>query len=91
MRKSKLTESQIVCILKELEGSISVTDVLRRHGISTTIFFMCRSEYAGASVADVQRLRELEGENAELKRMYADLGFGRVPPLMFLPRPDRLG
>jgi len=71
MRKSKLTESHIVWILKELEGSVPVTDVLRRHGISTTIFFKYRSKYAGASVVDVQRLRELEGENAELKRMYA--------------------
>ena len=73
MRKSKFTESQIVWILKEGENGVAVTDMLRRHGISTTMFFKRRNKYAGASVADVKRLRELEGENAELKRMYASL------------------
>ena len=48
-------------------------DLLRRHGISKTTFFKWRSKYAGASVSDVKRLRELDGENAKLKRMYAGL------------------
>ena len=47
--------------------------LLRQHGISRTTFFKWRSKYAGASVADVKRLRELEGENAKLRQMYADL------------------
>ena len=69
MRKSKFNESQIVGILKETESGVPVVDLLRRHGISKTTFFKWRSKYAGASVADVKRLRELEGENAKLKRM----------------------
>ena len=73
MRKSKFTESQVVGILEEAESGVPVADLLRRHGISRTTFFKWRSKYAGASVADVKRLRELEGENAKLKRMYADL------------------
>jgi putative transposase len=73
MRKSKFSESQIVGILKEADAGVPVADLLRRHGVSKGTFFKWRSKYAGASVADVRRLRELEAENAKLKRMYADL------------------
>ena len=73
MRKSKFSESQIVGILKEAESGIPVADLLRRHAISKATFFKWRNKYGGASVSDVKRLRELEGENAKLKRMYADL------------------
>jgi len=73
MRKSKFSESQIVGILKDAESGVAVADLLRKHGISKATFFNWRSKYGGASVADVKRLRELEAENAKLKRMYADL------------------
>lgn len=73
MRKSKFSESQIVSILKEADAGVPVADLLRKHGLSKATFFKWRSKYAGASLADVKRLRELEAENAKLKRMYADL------------------
>jgi putative transposase len=73
MRKSKFNETQIVEILKDAEGGIPVADLLRKHGISKATFFKWRSKYGGASVSDVKRLRELEVENAKLKRLYADL------------------
>ena len=73
MRKSKFTETQIVGILKDAESGVPVADLLRKYGVSKATFFKWRSKYGGASVSDVRRLRELEGENAKLKRMYADL------------------
>jgi putative transposase len=73
MRKSRFTESQIVDILKEAEGGFAVADLLRTHGIARNTFFKWRSKYGGATVADVKRLRELETDNAKLKRVYADL------------------
>lgn len=73
MRKSKFSETQIVAILKDAESGVPVADLLRKHGVSKATFFKWRSKYGGASVSDVKRLRELEAENAKLKRMYADL------------------
>ena len=73
IRKSKFSETQIVGILKDAEAGVAVNDLLRTHGISRATFFKWRSKYGGASVSDVTRLRELEAENAKLKRMYADL------------------
>jgi putative transposase len=73
MRKSKFSETQIVAMLKDAESGVPVSDLLRRHGVSRATFFKWRSKYGGASVSDVKRLRELEAENAKLKRMYADL------------------
>ena len=73
MRKSKFSESQIVWILKDAESGVPVVDLLRKHGVRKATFFKWRSKYGGASISDVKRLRELETENAKLKRMYADL------------------
>lgn len=73
MRKSKFTESQIAGILKEAEAGMAVTDVARKHGISAATFYAWRSKYGGMAVSDMQRLRELEQENARLKRLVANL------------------
>jgi putative transposase len=73
MRKSKFSESQIVAILKESEAGLAVAEVCRKHGISAATYYAWKSKYAGASVSDLTRMRELEAENARLKRMYAEL------------------
>jgi len=73
MKKSRFTESQIIAVLKEGESGLSVAEIARKHGISKATYFNWRSRYAGASVSELKKLKELEGENAKLKRMYADL------------------
>jgi putative transposase len=73
MKKSKFSESQIVAILKEGEAGVPVADLVRKHGISAATYYNWKSKYAGVAVSELKRLRELEAENAKLKRMYAEL------------------
>jgi putative transposase len=73
MRKSKFSESQIVAILKEAEAGVPVPQLLRKHGVSRSTLFKWKSKYGGATVAELKRVKELEAENAKLKRMYAEL------------------
>ncbi len=73
MRKSRFTESQIVEILKEGGAGVPVAELLRKHGISRATYFNWKTKYGGAAVADLVRLKELEAENAKLKRLYAEM------------------
>ena len=73
MKKARFTESQIISILSKQEKGISVADICREHGISNATFFNWKGKYGGMSTSQLRRLKELEIENARLKRMYADL------------------
>ena len=73
MKKTKFTESQIVAVLKEGESGIAVAEICRKHGVSSATYYLWKNKYAGVQVSELQRLRELEAENAKLKRMFADL------------------
>lgn len=73
MQRSKYSESQIVGILKEADAGLQVKEICRKYGISDATYYKWKSKYGGLEVSDVRRMRELEAENAKLKRMYADL------------------
>lgn len=71
--KKKFTEEQIVKILRDADCSgVSIADVCRKHGVSEQSFYRWRQQYGSMSVGEIRRLRELEKENARLKRLLAE-------------------
>lgn len=72
MKKKRFREDQILKSLKEFDSGRDVKDICRELGISTTTFYNWRKKYAGMESNQLKRLKELELENAKLKRMYAD-------------------
>lgn len=72
MKKSKFTDSQIMEALRRVEGGLSVPELCRELGISSATFYKWRAKYGGMDVSMMARMRELEQENARLKRMYAE-------------------
>ena len=69
----RMTENQIVAILKEAEAGMPVKDICRKYGIGNSTFYKWREKYGGMEASDVRRLKELEEENRRLKQMYAEL------------------
>jgi putative transposase len=72
MKKSRYTESHVFQILKEAEAGIAVPALCRKHGMSSATFYKWRAKFGGMDASSMKRLKELEEENARLKRMYAE-------------------
>jgi len=72
MKRKRYTEEQIIVILREAEAGIAIADLCRKHGISDASFYKWRAKYGGMDVSDAKKLRQLESENAKLKRLLAE-------------------
>lgn len=70
--KKRFTEEKIIRIIKEQESGIKVEDLCRQYNIGQSTFYAWKAKYAGMDVNEAKRLRELELENAKLKRLLAD-------------------
>jgi putative transposase len=73
MKKSMFTEAQILKVLKTQEEGKKVSEICREFGISEPTFYKWKSKYGGMTLSELQRVKELESENARLKRLVADL------------------
>jgi putative transposase len=70
--KKRFTEEQIIRVLKEAEAGAKTGDLCRRHRISEATFYNWKAKFGGMDVSDAKRLKQLEAENAKLKRLLAD-------------------
>ena len=73
MKKSRFSDEQIIGFLRQAEAGMGIPELCRSGGFSQATFYKWRAKFGGMQVSEAQRLRELESENAKLKRMYADL------------------
>ena len=72
MKAKRFGEEQIIGVLKQAEAGGKTKDLCRQHGISEATFYNWKARYAGMTVSEARRLRELETENSKLKRLLAD-------------------
>jgi putative transposase len=72
MKTSRFSDSQILAIVKQAENGVPVAELCREHGMSSAAFYKWRAKYGGMDVSLMARMKELERENSQLKRMYAD-------------------
>ena len=73
MKKSRFSEEKILAILKEAEAGVKTAELCRKNGISPATLYNWNARYGGMDASQLRRLKELENENARLKKMYAEL------------------
>jgi len=72
MKRKRFSEEQIISILKEAEAGLSIADLTRRHGIAEGTFYRWKAKYGGMEIGEAKRLKHLEEENRQLKRLVAE-------------------
>ena len=72
MKQSRFSDSQIMAILKQEKNGLTVPDICREHGISMATFYKWRAKFGGMDASLIARMKELEAENARLKKMYIE-------------------
>ena len=73
MKRKRFSEEQIAFALRQAESGTTIDDICRKMGISEPTFYRWKKVYAGMGVTEIRRLKQLEDENAKLKRVVADL------------------
>jgi putative transposase len=76
--KQRFSEEQIIGILKQHESGVSTAEVCRQHNVSSATFYKWKAKFGGMNVSEAQRLRQLEAENAKLKRIVAEQALDNV-------------
>lgn len=78
MKQKRYTDEQIAFALRQAESGTAVADICRKLGVSEPTFYRCKKQFAGMGTVEIRRLKQLEEENAKLKRLVADLSLDKT-------------
>jgi putative transposase len=73
VKKSRFSEEKIIAVLKQTEAGVKIAELARKNGVTEATLYNWKARYGGMDASQLRRLKELEGENLRLKRMYAEL------------------
>ncbi len=77
MKRSRFSETEIIYVVKQAEAGVSVQELSRKYGVCEQTIYRWRRQYDGLSASELQRLKELERENKQLKKLVADLSLDK--------------